>query len=745
MTVLDVSLIDESRSRYLTYALSVVNSRALPDVRDGLKPVQRRILYAMAKNLGLSPDKAHRKSAAVVGEVLARYHPHGDAACYEAMVRMSQDFNFRYPLIDGQGNFGSLDGDSAAAYRYTEARLMPLALEVVGDIGMDTVEERENFDQTQLEPVVLPSRVPQLLINGTTGIAVGMATAIPPHNLNEVVKALLLILEDPEVSETKILGCIKGPDFPTGCSILATKGELKQVYRDGRGPIKTRADYRLEKGARGKELIVINSIPYATDKSSLVEKIADLIIGKKVPNLNDVRDESTDVVRIVLETGGDADPVKIMAYLYKNTPLEQNFNVNFTALIPTDNPLSGKPVRLSLREMLEQFISFREDVTKRKLNWEKSKLEERIHLLEGLVFVFPDILKVIEIVRKSSGRSDAAEKLQKKFKLSELQAFFIVDMRIYQLSRTNIDEVEAELAEKSKRVKEINRILKSKKAVRKEISEELQQIAKTYGDARRSALVHDHEEEDFDADDYVQHEDAWVIVTKDGWVKRIRTNNDPETTRLRDGDSILFVTEASTKDSIAVFSNQGVYYTSKVLDLSSTSGYGDPIQKLFKFKDGEKITSVRLLPEGQAVEKELLLFSKRGLGFRVSGDTISETNRNGKRLMKLKAGDELAGVTEVDTKLLILVSEQGYGFSFAAEEVPVLSNAGKGVILQKMPDNDNLVLVKSVTKKESVELLLAKDKTKKIAVSEFKSSLRAKRGNKVVKRGMPVIGEIIEV
>ncbi len=745
MSIVDVSLIDESQSRYLTYALSVVNSRALPDVRDGLKPVQRRILYAMLKNLSLLPEKAHRKSAAVVGEVLARYHPHGDAACYEAMVRMSQDFNFRYPLVDGQGNFGSLDGDSAAAYRYTEARLKALALEVVGDIGMDTVAERDNFDQTQLEPVVLPSRVPQLLINGATGIAVGMATAIPPHNLVEVVKALRLLLEDPKVSDAKLLNQIKGPDFPTGCSILATKAELKEVYRVGRGPIKTRGDYTIEEGSRGKELIIITSIPYALDKSSLVEKIADLIIGKKIPSLVDIRDESTDIIRIVLETSADADVDKIMAYVYKNTPLEQNFNVNLTALIPTENPFSGKPVRLSLREILEQFVSFREDVTKRKLSWEKNKLEERIHLLQGLVKIFPDIIEVIKTVQKCSGRSDSAEKLQKKFKLSELQAYFIVDMRIYQLSRTNIDEVNAELSEKQKRVKQIDKILNSVKALRSEISAELARVSDTYGDVRRSKVVHDHEEIEFDADDYIEHEEVFVVVTKDGWVKRIRTTNDPETTRVRDGDSIFDVKEASTKDSIVIFSNQGSFYTAKVLDLASTSGYGDPIQKLFKFKDGEKIVSVRLLPEGVPAEQELLLFSQRGFGFRVNASQIVETNRSGKRLMKLKVGDELAGVQEVDTKLLVLVSQKGYGFSFKTEEVPLLSNAGKGVILQKMPDDDSLTVVKSVKKSESLELLLSNDKTKVVEVKEFKNSVRAKRGNKVIKRGLPVIGLVVEV
>lgn len=333
MAVIDVSLLDESQERYLTYALSVVSGRALPDVRDGLKPVQRRILYAMYMNLRLSPEKAHRKSAAVVGEVLARYHPHGDSACYDAMVRMAQDFSLRYPLVDGQGNFGSLDGDSAAAYRYTEARLTALALEVIGDINQGTIEERDNFDQTVKEPVVLPSRVPNLLINGASGIAVGLATSIPPHNLTEVIKAIQILLKDPDAPDSKILTAVKGPDFPTGCSILNTKKELKAIYKTGRGAIRMRADYNVEHLGRGKYQIVITSIPYATDKSVLIEKVADLIIAKKLQHLTDIRDESTEEIRVVMELAPQADAEKAMAYLYKHTPLSSsNFKTKINKL-----------------------------------------------------------------------------------------------------------------------------------------------------------------------------------------------------------------------------------------------------------------------------------------------------------------------------------------------------------------------------------------------------------------------------
>ncbi|MCB0358974.1 MAG: DNA topoisomerase 4 subunit A, partial [Bdellovibrionales bacterium] len=531
MSVVDVPLLEESKNRYLTYALSVVSGRALPDVRDGLKPVQRRILYAMYNNLRLTPDKAHRKSAAVVGEVLARYHPHGDSACYEAMVRMAQDFSLRYPLVDGQGNFGSLDGDAAAAYRYTEARLTPLALEVLGDLGSETVEERDNFDQTVREPVVLPSRVPNLLMNGAAGIAVGLATSIPPHNLRDLIKALTLLLDEPEVSDAKLLGAVKGPDFPTGCLILNSKSELKEIYTTGRGAIRMRGGYKVEHQGRAKYLLVVTSVPYGVDKSALVEKIADFILGKKLPQLVDVRDESTTDVRIVLELASGADAEEAMAYLYKNTTLESTFNVNLTALIPTDNPHTGRPERLSLRQMLQEFIDFRFIVTRRKLEFERKKLEERIHLLEGLISIIDAIPEVIRIVRKSDGRQNAAAMLQKRFSLSEAQAYFIVDLRIYQLSRTSIDELEAELKEKSARVAEINKILKSKAAMTNVIAEDFKRVADTYGDDRRCEIVHQFEEIELDTDAYVQHEDVFAVVTKDGWLKRISRTSDPVSTR----------------------------------------------------------------------------------------------------------------------------------------------------------------------------------------------------------------------
>lgn len=740
MAVKDVELLEESQQRYLTYALSVVSGRALPDVRDGLKPVQRRILFAMYQNLRLSPEKPHRKSAAVVGEVLARYHPHGDSACYDAMVRMAQDFSLRYPLVDGQGNFGSLDGDSAAAYRYTEARLTALALEVIGDIGQQTIEERDNFDQTVKEPVVLPSRVPNLLINGAAGIAVGLATAIPPHNLTEVIKGLQLLLEDPEASDSRLFNAVKGPDFPTGCLILNSKAELRDVYRTGRGAIRMRGSHIVEHKGRAKYQIVVQSIPYNVDKSSLVEKVADLIIAKKVPQLVDIRDESTDEIRIVMELAPSADADTALAYLYKHTPLESNFNVNLTALVPTENPFVGRPAQLSLREMLTHFIDFRYEVTRRKLIFEKEKLEERIHLLEGLVSVFDVINEVIQIVRKSSGRSDAAARLVKRFKLTEVQALFIVDLRIYQLSKTSIDELTSELEEKSARVAEINKILKSKKRMTDLLSSDLTRVAGEFGDERRSKIEHDFEEVELDTDAYVKHEDAFVVVTKDGWIKRIKQSNDPASTRVRDGDALFFVGESSTKDYLAIYTSQGNVFVSRVFDLMPTSGYGEPVQKRFKFQDGEQIVACECIAEeGPQESEEIMLYSEGGYGLRLPHDAVSETKRTGKRLMRLGKGDKMCGMFVIEEDLAITVTEQGYVVCFHNSEVPLLSGAGKGVILQKLPKGDKVRAAFSLKKKSKVRVQ-AEKAIKEVDVSSMTITGRAKRGLKLVKRGLPVVG-----
>jgi DNA gyrase subunit A len=744
MATLDVELVEESQIRYLTYALSVVNSRALPDIRDGLKPVQRRILYAMLHNLNLKPENHHRKSAAVVGEVLARYHPHGDGACYEAMVRMAQTFSYRYPLVDGQGNFGSLDGDSAAAYRYTEAKLTPFALEVIGDINDETVAERPNFDQTTNEPVVLPSRVPNLLLNGASGIAVGMATSIPPHNLKDVMKALTLLVGDPTISDAKLVSAIKGPDFPTGCLILNTAEELKQIYMTGRGAIRMRAGHKLEGGAKGKSHIVFTSVPYGADKSVIVEKIADLIISKKLPQVVDVRDESTEIVRVVLDLAPEADAEKILPYLFKQTPLQQNFNVNLTGIIPTANPMTGRPAPLALRGILETFVTFRIDVTTKKLIFEKRKLEERIHLLEGLERIYDILQEIIDLVRKCDGRADSAKKLQEKYKLSELQAYFIVDLRIYQLSKTSIEEVRAELKSKRTRVKEINKTLGSDSAMRALLIEDFDRIVTAFGDARRSVIVGEFSEENIGLEELVQHEEAYVVITRDGWFKRLRTTNDPQSTRLREGDSIQFLHHCSTKDSLALITNRGNLFVTQVYEVISTPGFGEPVQKMFKFDDGESVVQSFISPRGESNqslgEAMLVLATEDGYGFQMKVDLGTTTKKNGRRLAKISQGDALVSASITVGDLILSITRDGYAVLFSKSELSELSSAGKGVIIQKPAKGDKVIICRAVKKKDVLNIKLSKDKTFELNVNSMTIGERARKGERIISKNTPVIG-----
>ncbi|MCL4118995.1 UNVERIFIED_CONTAM: hypothetical protein GTU68_029884 [Idotea baltica] len=737
MPIQNASISSETRDRYLTYALSVVSGRALPDVRDGLKPVQRRILYAMLNNLRLRPEGSHKKSAAVVGEVLARFHPHGDSACYEAMVRMAQNFSLRYPLVDGQGNFGSLDGDNAAAYRYTETKLLPLAIEVLGEIHEDTVPYIDNFDGSQQEPCVLPSRVPNLLINGTSGIAVGMATNIPPHNLKEVVNALIELSEDSKITTKKLCNFIKAPDFPTACQIVNTKKQLEEVYETGRGTIRMRADWNLEEVRKGKEVIVITSIPYALSKASLIEKIANLIIDKRVPQLVDVRDESTEDIRVVLELANGADPELAINYLFKNSPLESNFNVNLTCLVPDGKALVPKLV--SLKEMLQHFLTFRQEVVVKRLKFERKNLLERIHILEGFVTIFDDLDMAIKIVRKSSGRSDAAQKLRKHFKLTEIQSFAIVDLRIYQLSKTNIGEIKAELAEKAKRVAAIEALLKSKKKIANLVIKELKELSANFGDNRKSKIIKTDEKLEIDESAYLLKEDAYAIVTADGWIKRIRQNNELSSTRIREGDEIAFALPLNTVDQVAFITNKGFLYTLRVADFPSSSGYGSPIQKLLSFKDGERIVSTYgiihaeeyQIEEDQMIDQEsnVLMISEKGTGLAMELPELDGIKKNGKRIMKLRKNDFLAATCLFETDILFL-TKKASALKVAKKQIPVREQAGVGVALMGVRADDKVIGALPAAK-GSFKVNKIKGKSIEIKFSEIAKSKRALKGKKV--------------
>jgi DNA gyrase subunit A len=689
----EIPLPEEARRRYLNYALSVITSRALPDVRDGLKPVQRRILFAMYQNLHLMPDAKFKKSASVVGDVIGKYHPHGDVAIYDAMVRMAQPFTLRAPLVDGHGNFGSLDGDAPAAYRYTEARLRPLAIELLSEIRKKTVDWRPNFDGVHFEPIVLPARFPNLLINGATGIAVGMATSIPPHNPAEVLDAALDAIDDPDADPLK---SIKGPDFPTGGLLLSSKRELREIYETGQGTMKLRGTYELEEGSRGAQTIVVTSIPWGLDKANVVTKIADVILERKLAALVDVRDESTDDVRIVLEIKRDADAALVMTYLFKHTPLEVTVPVNLTCLVPTANPEVTEPARLPLKIILRHFLDFRFATVKRRFEFDLAELQRRIHLLEGFLLIYDALDEAIRIIRKSDGKADAAGKLMKRFDLDDEQADAILETKLYKLARLEIDAIRAELKEKRVEAATIAAILKVPENLWAEVKGELGEIRETLaGEKRRTKVAASAGEPEYAAEAFIQYEETVAIVTADGWLKRQRELKDPKQTRLREGDSILAILQGSTKEMAVLFSTQGVAYVLRLNDVPPSTGYGEPVQKLFKFGDGERVVAALSLDPRVTAEKDVrvLAATRKGFVLRFSVDAFrEETTRSGRRFAKPAGEDEVvfAGVVEKGD-VVALASEKGRAILFEAEEVPVLAGPGRGVIGMKVAGDDRIV------------------------------------------------------
>ncbi|MBX6315310.1 MAG: DNA topoisomerase 4 subunit A, partial [Isosphaeraceae bacterium] len=604
MHVEDVSLAEATRARYLNYALSVITARALPDVRDGLKPVQRRILYAMWHDLHVTADGRFIKSAAVVGEVMKSYHPHGDQSIYDALVRLAQPFSLRYPLIDGYGNFGSIDGDPPAAMRYTECRLRPMAQDLLAELREQTVDFRPNYAATAEEPVVLPARVPNLLINGTSGIAVGMATSIPPHNLGEVCKALLALLDhDRDLPIEKILRHIPGPDFPTGGVILNSADEIRKIYETGQGTIKLRGTY--ERDPKKPNTILITSIPYGIEKDALVQRIGELIGKGQVPQLVNVKDLSTDDIRIALELRAGANAEAALAYLFKNTPLQTNFGVNLTCLLPAVGAEVAVPDRIDLKTMLLHFLDFRMEVVTRRLRHELANLQRRIHILEGFAIVFNNLDEAIRIIRASDGKADAAPKLMKRFGLTEEQADAILETKLYRLGKLEIADILRELEEKRKRAAEILGLLDDEPARWKLIRSEIKEIARTYGDARRTRIEGPSAPVEFREEDYIVDEDAWVIISRDGWIKRQKSFTDVPSIRVRDDDRVGWIYRARARQTLTFFTDRGIAYTLRVNDIPMTTGHGEPIQRHFALEDREHVIGVichdpRCLPAASA-------------------------------------------------------------------------------------------------------------------------------------------------
>jgi DNA gyrase subunit A len=745
-----VALHEAAQSKYLNYALSVITSRALPDVRDGLKPVQRRILYTMWQQ-NLTADAKFRKCAKVVGDVMGNYHPHGDAALYETLVRMAQPFSLRYPLVDGSGNFGSLDGDSAAAMRYTECRLARISDEMLTEIEQDTVAFRPNYDGTRDEPVVLPARVPNLLINGATGIAVGMATNIPPHNLYEVCTALIKMIDaDLEMSPAQLCRYIKGPDFPTGGQIVNSPEEIKEIYKTGSGSIRIRATWQKGPETRGSQTIYITSIPYALNKATLVERIADVALSRKLPHLVDVKDLSTDDVRIALELKRDADPKMVMAYLFKHTPLQSTFPVNLTCLIPTEKPDVGKPERLDLHEVLWHFLDFRFHVVTRRLEHELAALQKRMHILEGFEKIFDALDEIIRLIRKSEGKQDAAEKIMKRFSLDAEQTDAILELKLYRLARLEILVIQQELADKRKRAKEIAALLKSKVDRWKIIRDEIEQIQKTYGDQRRTEIAGAVDEEEYSADDFIIDEDNVVVLTRDGWVKRQKEVKDIASTRVREGDAVLAVLAGSTRASVVFFTNFGTAYTAKITDVPASTGYGEPIQSLFKFKDGEKVVGALSLdprvagaitssdPETPPPVHAVAATSD-GYSLRFSLQPLVEpSTRAGRRFARVAEGAEVVGVAKITGKeIVIAATRQARAMICKVDEINFLSGPGRGVILIKLqPDDDRLLgFVASEGDRDLLTVETSRGAEQTISTAKYEVTGRGGKGRELLQRG----------
>jgi DNA gyrase/topoisomerase IV subunit A len=741
--ILTTPLHEEVENRFLTYALSTIVSRSLPDVRDGLKPVHRRILFAMWE-MGLGPTARFRKSAAVVGEVLGKFHPHGDQAAYDAMVRMAQDFSLRYPLVEGSGNFGSLDGDPAAAMRYTEARLSKIAEELLVEIDKETVGFRSNYDNSLKEPVVLPARFPQLLVNGSSGIAVGMSCSFAPHNIGEVIDGLAAMIDNSNIEVKDLLKFIKGPDFPTGGQILNSKKELKEIYQAGSGAIRVRGEYTLEDLPRGKQAIVFTSIPYMVNKAKLLEKLIGLIEEKRLPQVSAVRDESTDVVRIVLELRAETSADLVTAYIFKHTDLESSFPMNFTALKP-----NMEPERLSLKEIMRYFLDFRHEITTKRLNYDLKLLKIRLHILKAFEVLYDDLDTAIKIIRKAKSREDAAEKLKKHFKLDDEQVKAILDMQLYKLVGLEIERIMKEKAEKSKLKKDIEVILASQKKIWGLIKTELLEIKEKYGD-RRKSVIKAAEDVEFSQEDFIVHEDVTVILTKMGWIRRVKTVG--ENLRFKEGDDLLALLPANTRDNIAVFSSAGKVYVMKANDLPAGSGFGEPVQHLFKFGDGERpITAMNFTavmtggaPEsahGKQEELSLdalrevtaLTVSAKGIGFQFDlGQFNSITTRAGKKFAGVKTGDSIMGVDILDLPNVLLLTTEGKAIVVAGKDIPLLTGAGKGVKLVNVKKGE-VALFRAVRRGEQVKVIDDKGKEKVIDLKDYSVMTRGSVGLKAVK------------
>lgn len=748
--VVSRSIVSEMKKSFIDYAMSVITDRALPDVRDGLKPVHRRILYAM-QTLGLTVSAKTRKSATVVGEVLGNYHPHGDVAVYDSMVKMAQDFSMRYPLIVGQGNFGSVDGDSAAAMRYTEAKMSRVASELLKDINKETVEWVPNYDATKKEPSVLPAAVPQLLLNGTLGIAVGMATNIPPHNLRELVDATVYLIDNKEATTEDLMQFVQGPDFPLGGIIFNAK-DILHAYATGRGGIVTRGVAEIIED-KNNSSIIISSIPYRVNKAQLIEKIADLVREKKLEGIRAIRDESTKDIRVVIDLKSGSHPQKVLNYLYKHTQLEDTFHLNLVALV------EGVPQTLSLKSILEEFIKHRQIVVRRRTEFDLKEAEAREHILLGLKKALDHIDEIIKLIKKSKDVNEARANLMKSFKFSELQANAILEMRLQKLAGLERKKIEDELSEVQKLISELRSILANPKKILSIIKKELSDISEKYGDDRRTKLVKGGVKV-LSMEDLVADEENTLILTSGGYVKR--TSPDEYRQQKRGGIGVIdldtkeedFVTNfltASTHSEILFFTDRGKAYQIKMYELPEgrRATRGKSIMNFISLSDGERVTSILPMPKNLKENKDLslLLVTEQGTGKKVSASSFHDVRTSGIIAIRLDNGDKLVSVSPViKGDSCVVVTSKGQSIRFKEDDIREMGRTAAGVRAIRLGKGDRVIGAHLVPKdnEKNAELLTmgANGYGKKTPIKEYKIQNRGGSGIKT-SNVTPKTGEII--
>ena len=718
----------EMKKSYIDYSMSVIVGRALPDVRDGLKPVHRRILYGMSQ-LGVTPDKPHKKSARIVGEVMGKYHPHGDSSIYDAMVRLAQDFSTRYMLVDGHGNFGSVDGDGAAAMRYTEARMTPFSLQMIRDIEKETVDFIPNFDGEEKEPVVLPSRFPNLLVNGSNGIAVGMATSIPPHNLGEVIDATIELIDNSEATVEDLMKHVKGPDFPTGAKILGKSG-MRQAYRTGQGKVKVRACCEIEETTRGRSQIIVTEIPFQVNKARLIEKIADLVRDKKIEGISDIRDESNrHGMRIVIELKRDANPQITLNRLYKHTQLQESYSMIMLALV------GKKPKILNLYEILSEYLNFQKEVVTRRTQHDLKKAEVRAHILEGLRIALDNIDEIIKIIRSSY--NDAREKLMERFGLSEIQAQAILDMRLARLQGLEREKIDKEYEELMKKIAYFKAILADEKLLMGVIKDELTEIKDKYKDSRRTKIVADVD--DFDDEDLVEEEQVAVTLTHLGYIKRVPADTYKAQRRggkgitgitTRENDFVKDLIMTSTHDYLMFFTNTGKAHKIKAFEVpeAGRTAKGTPAVNFLNLLQRERITTVIPIKDFSE-DKYLIAVTKQGT---IKKTPISEFNTQrstGLIAIKLKDDDQLIGIRETTgTNQVIIVTKHGKCISFSEEDVRSMGRIAGGVRAIKLDKDDEVVAMELVEPGQELLVVTENGYGKRTPVNEYKIQVRGGKG-----------------